>query len=147
MIDDFMKESEKSFEEAKIQIDIIKQKWNDLLIQLQNDVNLQLSPQGVYDIKNNLRSDYNLINDHYIPHIHDITPKNIIYQEFWSFFINMDSRIDIAVKKGEQNYRNEIHQQKIETINAYGLFSKNLGINVAVLVLGMLSAVFGIKLL
>lgn len=127
-----MEKSEKSFEEAKVQIDIIKQKWNDFLIQLQNDADLQLTPQGVYD----LRSDYDLIVDHYIPQIFDISSRNAIYQEFWSFFINMDSRINIAVKKGEQNYRNEIHRQKIDTINAYGMLAKNLGINVAVLVLG-----------
>jgi hypothetical protein len=62
-------------------------------------------------------------------------------------FERLRSDLHLAVQKGSQIYRHEEHKRKIELLEAYGVLAKNLGINVAVLALGILSAALGIKLL
>jgi uncharacterized protein YeeX (DUF496 family) len=132
---------------AENEIEQIKQKWTLFFIDLANDNTRSLSPEQIRTLQENLRSDFHNMVDHYLYKIHDTQKQNELYRDTWSFFINTDSQIDISVQKAEQNYRKEIHEQKIATINAYGELAKNLGVNIVVLVLGILSAVLGQKIL
>jgi hypothetical protein len=79
--------------------------------------------------------DYRLISDSDVMHEADTT------------FYRLRSDLHIAVQKGSQIYRHAEQDRKIALIKAYGELAKNLGINVVVLVLGILSAIVGQKIL
>jgi hypothetical protein len=73
--------------------------------------------------------------------------ENNLMHEANATFNRLRSDLHLAVQKGSQNYRKVEHERKIDSIKAYGELAKNLGINIVVLVLGILSAILGQKIL
>jgi hypothetical protein len=141
----FDEEVNQSISKARDELKKIEEKWDLILSDLAKDTERQLSPKQIIDIKNNLRADDRLVYGHYLRYIRDTSKQNELYQDWWSFFIHTDSKIDTAVQRGEQNYRNKIFDQSITSRREWGIFFKNLGINVGFLAAGALSTYFGIK--
>lgn len=72
---------------------------------------------------------------------------NSIMHEANATFDRLRSDLHLAVQKGAQNFRHVEHERKIASLEAYGNLAKNLGINIVVLILGILSAIIGQKIL
>jgi len=62
-----------------------------------------------------------------------------------SFSNEFGAKLEIALLNCERRFENTSHQQKIESLNAWGSFLKNVGVNIGILLLGILGTFFGIK--
>lgn len=120
--------------------------FNELKIQWERNIetigDLELSPFDIERVYANYNGSLAHFNLRFLGYIDD----NLTH-EITTTFDRLRSDLHLAVQKGKQNYRHAEHERKIALIGAYGDLAKNLGINIGVLVIGILSAVVGQKLL
>jgi hypothetical protein len=67
---------------------------------------------------------------------------NDIMHEANESFRRFRTDLYLAIQKGEQNYRNEMHSQKMRSIEEWGKFLNNIKFNIVSLFLGFIGAYF-----
>ena len=117
----------------------ISQSWERGLNDLRRD-DTQLAPtqksnlyRDLYDRGDRFRFYYGYLDD----------PD--VSREAKGLFALLERELDFAVIRGEQNYRNEMHRQKMESRREWGQFLKNIGFNAAVFISGLISAYLAIR--
>lgn len=116
--------------------------WIKIIDEINRDKTRQIPREEGNRIRNNFQDAMMQFGRIYTPEIN--TNRNLGLD-----LVNTKARIyahlDIVLLEGKRRYENETHKRKIEKINAYGIFCKNLGLNVGFLALGVLTTFFGFK--
>lgn len=55
--------------------------------------------------------------------------------------IKLRTDLNLAVQKGKQNYRNEMHRQRMETVQTWGEFLNNIKFNIVSFLFGIGTAI------
>src|SRR5208337_4365533 len=117
-------------QKAKEEFQEIKKQWEKNIDAL-ND--RQLSPEDVQKQYINFNADEGQFFLNYQGYV----DENIT-DEASATFRRLRTDLSLSIQKGKQNYRNEVHTQKMKSIEEWGKFLNNIKFNIVSLILGFI---------
>ena len=130
-------------ESAKRQFLKVKSTWQKIVDDLSQDKNRECSNEE----GNRIRLFFNSEADRFHIYYSSAYSDHEFALEVDSFENEFGTKLERGLLDGNRRYDNEMHKRKIASLEAYGNLAKNLGINIAALVVGILIAIFGQKIL
>ena len=129
-------------EKARNALHEIENSWQKIIDEINQDKNRQIPKEEGNRIrlhgKDQLEQFIRLFT-------YELDANRDLGLDFTSTSSKIFTHLDIALLEGKRRYETEIHRRNIESITAWGMFFKNLGINFGILISGILGTFLTIK--